>query len=199
MHWPRAVLWLLLAFPAMLMVERYLSGEALALELYHPTGEWSLRLMIAALLPGPLIDTFGPNRLLRGWLSIRRNLGVAAFLYALLHLAFYVLDMRLISAMVEEMAIPAIWTGWLAFAALLVPAAISTDRAMRSLGSRWKRLQRLVYPAFILAIGHWLLIGWDWLPALVHLVPLLAVWILRLIAVRRSNSVKEQTRPCAPR
>ena len=116
------------------------------MDLYHPSGEMSVRLMVLALLPGPLADVFGPNRFLRAWLAIRRNLGVAAFLYALLHLVFYVLDMRLISAMVEEMAIPAIWTGWLAFAALLVPAAISTDRAMRSLGSRWKRLQRLVYP-----------------------------------------------------
>nr|WP_301299234.1 ferric reductase-like transmembrane domain-containing protein [Qipengyuania citrea] len=146
----------------------------------------SVRLMILALLPGPLTDALGPNRFLRGWLAIRRNLGVAAFLYALLHLGFYVLDMQLLSAMVGELPIPGIWTGWLAFALLLVPAAISFNAAMRRLGRRWKQIQRLVYPAFVLALIHWLLLDWAWGPALVHLAPLLVAWTLRMAMRRRT-------------
>ena len=184
--WRRALLWLVLAIPAALMLQRIASGEALAMDLYHPSGEMSVRLMILALLPGPLTDALGPNRFLRGWLAIRRNLGVAAFLYALLHLVFYVLDMQLVSAMVDELAIPGIWTGWLAFALLLVPAAISFDTAMRRLGRRWKQLQRLVYPAFLLALIHWLLLDWAWGPALVHLAPLLVAWTLRMFMRRRT-------------
>ena len=184
--WRRALLWLVLAIPAALMLQRFVSGEALAMDLYHPSGEMSVRLMILALLPGPLTDALGPNRFLRGWLAIRRNLGVAAFLYALLHLVFYVLDMQLVSAMVDELAIPGIWTGWLAFALLLVPAAISFDTAMRRLGRRWKQLQRLVYPAFLLALIHWLLLDWAWGPALVHLAPLLVAWTLRMAMRRRT-------------
>lgn len=184
--WRRALLWLVLAIPAALMIQRFASGEALAMDLYHPSGEMSVRLMILALLPGPLTDALGPNRFLRGWLAIRRNLGVAAFLYALLHLVFYVLDMQLVSAMVDELAIPGIWTGWLAFALLLVPAAISFDTAMRRLGRRWKQLQRLVYPAFLLALIHWLLLDWAWGPALVHLAPLLVAWTLRMVMRRRT-------------
>lgn len=184
--WRRALLWLVLAIPAALMLQRIASGEALAMDLYHPSGEMSVRLMILALLPGPLTDALGPNRFLRGWLAIRRNLGVAAFLYALLHLVFYVLDMQLLSAMVSELAIPGIWTGWLAFALLLVPAAISFDTAMRRLGRRWKQLQRLVYPAFLLALIHWLLLDWAWGPALVHLAPLLVAWTLRMAMRRRT-------------
>jgi methionine sulfoxide reductase heme-binding subunit len=184
--WRRALLWFVLAIPAALMVQRIASGEALAMDLYHPSGEMSVRLMILALLPGPLTDALGPNRFLRGWLAIRRNLGVAAFLYALLHLVFYVLDMQLVSAMVDELAIPGIWTGWLAFALLLVPAAISFDTAMRRLGRRWKQLQRLVYPAFLLALIHWLLLDWAWGPALVHLAPLLVAWTLRMFMRRRT-------------
>ena len=172
--WRRALLWFVLAIPAALMVQRIASGEM------------SVRLMILALLPGPLTDALGPNRFLRGWLAIRRNLGVAAFLYALLHLVFYVLDMQLVSAMVDELAIPGIWTGWLAFALLLVPAAISFDTAMRRLGRRWKQLQRLVYPAFLLALIHWLLLDWAWGPALVHLAPLLVAWTLRMFMRRRT-------------
>ena len=182
----RALLWVALAIPAALMIQRFASGEALAMDLYHPSGEMSVRLMILALLPGPLTDALGPNRFLRGWLAIRRNLGVAAFLYALLHLVFYVLDMQLVSAMVSELAIPGIWTGWLAFALLLVPAAISFDAAMRRLGRRWKQLQRLVYPAFLLALIHWLLLDWAWGPALVHLAPLLVAWTLRMAMRRRT-------------
>ena len=184
--WRRALLWLVLAIPAALMLQRFVSGEALAMDLSHPSGEMSVRLMILALLPGPLADALGPNRFLRGWLAIRRNLGVAAFLYALLHLVFYVLDMQFLSAMVSELAIPGIWTGWLAFALLLVPAAISFDTAMRRLGRRWKQLQRLVYPAFLLALIHWLLLDWAWGPALVHLAPLLVAWTLRMAMRRRT-------------
>ena len=188
--WRRALLWFVLAIPAALMVQRIASGEALAMDLYHPSGEMSVRLMILALLPGPLTDALGPNRFLRGWLAIRRNLGVAAFLYALLHLVFYVLDMQLLSAMVSELAIPGIWTGWLAFALLLVPAAISFDTAMRRLGRRWKQLQRLVYPAFLLALIHWLLLDWAWGPALVHLAPLLMAWTLRMAMRRRTITTR---------
>ena len=188
--WRRALLWFVLAIPAALMVQRIASGEALAMDLYHPSGEMSVRLMILALLLGPLTDALGPNRFLRGWLAIRRNLGVAAFLYALLHLVFYVLDMQLVSAMVSELAIPGIWTGWLAFALLLVPAAISFDTAMRRLGRRWKQLQRLVYPAFLLALIHWLLLDWAWGPALVHLAPLLMAWTLRMAMRRRTITTR---------
>ena len=97
----RALLWVALAIPAALMIQRFASGEALAMDLYHPSGEMAVRLMILALLPGPLADALGHSRFLRGWLAIRRNFGVAAFLYALLHLVFYVLDMRMIAAMLN--------------------------------------------------------------------------------------------------
>ena len=186
-RWGKLVLWLLLAVPAALMVYRLLSGETLAMELYHPSGEISVRLMILALLPGPLVELMGNNAFLRGWLSARRSLGVAAFGYAALHLGFYLIDMRLISAMLAELPIPGIWTGWVALAVLIVPAAISSDAAMRTLGRRWKLFQKLVYPAFVLAIVHWLLLDWEWLPALIHLAPLLLVWSLRF--ARRRTSI----------
>ena len=51
----RALLWVALAIPAALMIQRFASGEALAMDLYHPSGEMAVRLMILALLPGPLV------------------------------------------------------------------------------------------------------------------------------------------------
>ncbi len=58
--WRRALLWLVLAIPAALMIQRFASGEALAMDLYHPSGEMSVRLMILALLRGPLSGAVCP-------------------------------------------------------------------------------------------------------------------------------------------
>lgn len=180
----RALLWLVLAAPTALMIWRLVTGEALAMDLYHASGEMSVRLMILALLPGPLAEFFGPGRFLRAWLAVRRNLGVAAFAYAALHLVLYAIDMQALAAMIGELALPGIWTGWLAIIALLVPASISFDAAVRRLGRRWRLVQRLVYAAFGLSLVHWLLLDWAVLPALVHLAPLLLAWVLRLLARR---------------
>nr|WP_272916583.1 ferric reductase-like transmembrane domain-containing protein [Tsuneonella aeria] len=174
------------------MAWRLASGEATAFDLYQPTGELSLRLMLLALIPGPLAEFFGRGRFLRAWLSVRRNLGVAAFVYAALHLAAYVADMQALAAMLAELALPGIWTGWLAFAVLAVPASISTDVAMRRLGRTWKRLQWLAYPALALALLHWALLDRAWLPVLVHLVPLGLAWSLRIAA---RNGYRFRRRP----
>lgn len=187
----KLVLWLLLAIPAALMLRDLVGGDVLPMDLLHPSGEMSVRLMVLAMLPGPLIDAFGPNRFLRGWLAIRRNLGVAAFAYALLHLAIYVIDMRSFAAMLDEIGLPGIWTGWLSLFLMIPPAAISFDRAMRRLGRNWKRVQRLVYLALALTLVHWLLLDWDWRPAAVHLLPLAIAWLLR--AWRISTKTRERT------
>ena len=70
----RLVLWLLLAGPAVLMSYHAANGQTLVMDLLHPTGELSIRLMVLAMMIGPLIEIFGANRIFRGWFSIRRNL-----------------------------------------------------------------------------------------------------------------------------
>jgi len=183
----KALAWMLLAVPGLWMLWSFSQGEVLAMDMLHPSGEMSIRLMILAMLPGPLSDFFGSNRFFRAWLAIRRNLGVAAFGYALLHLAFYILDMRSVAAMLDELGLPGIWTGWLALALMIPPAAISFNLAMRRLGRNWKKVQRLVYLALIIGLVHWVLLDWAWQPALVHLAPLMIAWILRLIGRGRRN------------
>jgi sulfoxide reductase heme-binding subunit YedZ len=136
-------------------------------------------LLVLALLPGPLAGILGPRPLLQAWLAIRRNLGVAAFLYALMHLALYAFDLGSLDAMIDELGLPGIWTGWLALALLVPAAATSTDRAARALGRTWSRVQFVVYPAAIATMVHWLLLEWDWLKAVMHAAPLIIVWILR--------------------
>ncbi len=189
--WP--LLWLVLALPAALMLSALAQGDALAMDLLHPSGEMAVRLMVLAMLPGPLADRFGLNRFLRGWIAVRRNLGVAAFAYGLLHLALYLFDMGALAPVLDELTLPSIWTGWLALGLMLVPAAISFDAAMRALGRRWKMAQRLAYPALVLSLAHWLLLDWEWQPAAVHLTPLLIAWGLRLTRARTPRTPARST------
>jgi sulfoxide reductase heme-binding subunit YedZ len=163
------------------MLNGLLRQDVLPMDLLHPSGELSVRLMVLAMLPGPLIGALGPNPFLRTWLSVRRNLGVAAFAYALLHLVIYVIDMRSVAAMLDELGLLGIWTGWVAMFAMIPPAAISFDKAMRRLGRNWKRTQRLVYLALAFALAHWLLLDWDWRPAVIHFLPLGIAWLLRAL------------------
>ncbi len=191
----RPLFWLALALPGVIMTADLARGKVLAMDLLHPSGELAVRLMIAAMMAGPLAGIFGPNRFFRGWLAIRRNLGVAAASYAALHLAFYLIDMGVLAAIIDELALPPIWTGWLALALLIGPAVISNDAARHALGwLRWKSIQRLVYPALLLSLAHWWLLDWKWQPAAVHLVPLLAAWlILIVLRMRNRNSTRSLT------
>ena len=175
----RPALWVLFALPAALMLNGWLAADTLTLDLIAPSGDMAVRLIILALLPGPLTEIFGPNRWLRGWLAIRRNLGVAAFCYGLLHLALYTVDLGALAAMIDEIGLPGIWTGWLALALLVPAAATSSDRAMRRLGRRWKSIQIVVYPALVLTIVHWLLLEPSASKALLHAAPLLMAWSAR--------------------
>jgi sulfoxide reductase heme-binding subunit YedZ len=174
----KPILWLLLALPAAWMAARLAQGT-MAMKLIEPSGETAVRLLILALLPGPLAEAFGTGRVLRWWLRIRRNLGVAAFCYGLLHLGFYAIDMGQVAGMLDELDLPGIWTGWLALALLIPPAAISFDRAVRALARRWRQVQYLVYAALCAVFAHWLLLEWSWIKAVVHILPLILAWSLR--------------------
>lgn len=179
----KPVFWLLLAMPAGLMLDRYFSGEVIAMDMLHPTGEWSARLMIIAMVLSPLVSLLGPKPWL-GWLVQRRRaLGVAAFAYAMLHLGFYLIDMGNIDDIFAEFWALGIWTGWAAML-LFVPLALtSNDASVRALKAGWKRLQRLVYPAAVLVLVHWIFIHNNLGPALVHFVPLAALIAARYFYV----------------
>lgn len=178
----KGVLWAVLAVPALLVLYRYGSTPGIwPGDLLHPTGEWSARFIIIALMLTPLAQLFPASRAIKWLVRHRRAFGVAAFAYALLHLIFYVLDMETVAAMLAEIGAPAIWTGWLALLCMLVPAAASNDAAMRSLRRNWKRVQRLAYPAAVLTLVHWLLIHDGKVSALVHFAPLTLLETFRLL------------------
>ena len=189
----KLLVWLVLALPAAAALVQYaLTPDAWPGDLLHPTGEWSARFIILALMVTPLRQIFPRSRFTGFLLRHRRALGVAGFLYALLHLAFYVLDMETLEAMLAELGAPSIWTGWLALALLIPLGLTSNDAAVRALRSGWKRLQRLAYPMALLTLVHWALIHDGLIPALVHFLPLalLQAWrVVRLINHRPTRSL----------
>ena len=179
-RWLRAFpwLWLVLAIPAVPMILGHALGGADAADLLHPSGEMSVRMMIVAMVAGPLGRLFGTRfRALRWLLARRRAFGVAAFGYALLHLVFYIFDMQTLKAMLDEIGAPGIWTGWLALVLMLPPAITSNDKAMRALKAGWKKVQWLVFPTALFTVIHWGLLFYEWGPALVHIAPVVLLHV----------------------
>ena len=184
----KLILWAVLAVPVAVPLVRYsLTPDAYPGDLLHPTGEWSARFIIVALMLTPLGLLLPESRAVRWLLRHRRALGVAGFVYALLHLVFYVLDMGTLADMLAELGAPAIWTGWLALLLLVPPAMTSTDGAIRALKAGWKRVQRLAYPAAVLTLVHWVLVHDGATTALLHFAPLAALQLWRLARAFRLN------------
>jgi sulfoxide reductase heme-binding subunit YedZ len=117
-------------------------------------GQWGLRFLVITLAITPLRDWLNAP-----WLvMLRRMLGLFAFAYVLLHfLTWLLLDQGLFwSGILADIAKrPFITIGFTALV-LLIPLAItSTNKMMRRLGKRWKKLHRLIYPISLLAVWHY--------------------------------------------
>ncbi len=185
----KALLWGLLSLPAMLILARWVADpELYPGDLLHPTGEWSARLIVLALMLTPLSMLFPGQRWVRFLLRHRRAFGVAAFAYAFLHLILYVLDMETAANMLAEIGALGIWTGWGALVAMVPLALTSNDAAMRRLKAAWKKLQRLAYPAALLTLVHWMFVHDGLASALINFAPLIALQLYRLARGFRSRS-----------
>ncbi|WP_312467636.1 protein-methionine-sulfoxide reductase heme-binding subunit MsrQ [Stutzerimonas nitrititolerans] len=140
---------------------------------------WLYLAAIAALGPDPgkvLVDNLGQGALVfllcslamtplqrlsgwAGWISFRRQLGLWAFAYAVLHLSaylYFLLGLDFSSFGAELVERPYITVGAVALMGLLALAATSTRWSMRKLGRRWKQLHRLVYPVLLIVLLHML-------------------------------------------
>jgi len=184
---PPYLLWALLALPAAHLLYRYGAEDLLPDELVGPTGEWSARLIILALMLTPLALLLPRVRPVAWLLRRRRAFGVAAFGYALLHLAFYALEMETLGNILAELELLGIWTGWAALLLMLPLALTSNDAAMRALKLWWKRLQRLAYPAALLVLVHWIVVHNALVEALTQAAPLIVLQLYRIARLAGSG------------
>lgn len=178
------LLWLILALPGAGMAwELATSTDPRIVHiLLHPTGEFSARFLIIALLASPLLLLFRKARFPRWLRQNRRYFGVASFAYAAAHTVLYVIDRGTLDRMVEQLPRLDIWTGWLAFVIFVPLAVTSADWALKAMGPAWKTLQRWTWPAAVLTLVHWASLH-DWgnpWAALAHFGPLAALEAYRL-------------------
>jgi methionine sulfoxide reductase heme-binding subunit len=189
----RAFIWALLAVPSIPMVFALANGTVAedgrpATEfLLHPTGEFAARFMIISLIITPFRMMFPKNGFWHWMVRRRRYFGVAAFAYAALHTALYLIDMGSMKAILDEFWAFGIWTGWVAFFVFLPLAVTSNDASVRLLGRNWKSLQRLVYLAAVTTLLHWIFVHNELGPALVHFVPLSLLEAYRLYRTYQSR------------
>lgn len=178
--------WALLAIPAAFILYRWFAEAPLPDELVAPSGEWAARFIILAMMMTPL-RLLLPRAAALAWLARRRRaLGVAAFLYSLLHLAFYLAEMETLQNVLAEIRLLGIWTGWLALILMLPLALTSNDAAVRALRSAWRKLHRLVYPAAVLVLVHWVVVHNEPGEAVLHFVPLALLEAYRLFRFVRA-------------
>lgn len=177
-------LWVILALPALGMTYELATSTNPRIYhiLVHPSGEFSARFMIIAMLATPLMLLFKGWRGPRWLKKNRRYFGVAAFFYAAAHTVFYLIDKSSVERVLTELPRLYIWTGWIAFVIFIPLAVTSLDYFVRIMGPRWKQLQRWTYPAAVLTLVHWAALH-NWRSpeaAVIHFAPLILLEAYRI-------------------
>lgn len=180
----RAAFQILLALPALLMLRDFLVGRHSWGLLLDQSGEWAVRMLILTLAVSPVRLIMKQLHMGARWpawlLKRRRDLGLATFLYAALHLGSYLVRQSNFHVVLFDMQYPEYALGWIAFVTLLALALTSNDTSVHRLGTWWKPLQRLVYVSTAAALLHWYLIRLDHRGLWLHLLPLLVLEGYRL-------------------
>ncbi len=178
------LLWLLLSAPGIATIVRYLVGDTFYGEVVHFTGELSARLLIVTMAATPLQLLFPKLPWTRWLVRRRRYFGVAAFGYAALHTGVYVERIGEFGRILSDATEAGLLTGWLAFAIFVPLAVTSNDWSVRRIGVMWKRIHRWVYAAAVLTFAHWLLVAFDPIPGVIHLLILASLEAVRITKTR---------------
>ena len=159
------------------------------------SGKWAIRFLLICLAITPLNTYFGWHSLI----SLRKPAGLWAFGFALLHLLVYIKEAGW--AWLTWPFQPFIALGLLGLLILTALALTSNRWAMRRLRKNWKRLHRLVYPAAIAAVLHFLLaVKLDVRKPVLYIVILAVLLGARLVWARQRSrmpqrAARERQRP----
>ena len=123
-------------------------------EAIHQIGLWTIRLIFLALAITPLRQILQMPRMI----IVRRMIGVAAFVYAIIHVSLSAADQGFdLGKVASEIVLRVYLTiGFAALLGLAALAATSTDAMISRLGGRgWRRLHQFVYLIGVLAVIHY--------------------------------------------
>lgn len=158
LHPLRAATFALLLLPGLWLAFRW-GAHMLGAEPVHAmvlgTGYWAVWTLLVSLMVSPAKALLGvPNLVV-----VRRMIGVAAAVYAGLHLLLYMADQnwRLLTVAVEIAVRFYLTIGFAALLGLGVLAWTSSDAWVKRLGKDWKRLHRYVFGLAALAAAHFFL------------------------------------------
>lgn len=157
LSWLRVATLALLVWPVLLAgvaaSRSGLTGRPLN-ELIHRSGWWALIFLLLSLAVTPLRASGRWGRLV----DVRRMIGVAAALYAGLHLSLYVLDQNgdVLKVATEIVRRLYLTIGFVALLGLIALAVTSNDAMLKRLGGlAWRRLHQVAYGIGILALIHY--------------------------------------------
>lgn len=120
--------------------------------LVHVMGQWAITYLLCVLAIQPAKRVFQLSLI-----KYRRRLGLAAFVYGLLHLGFYLvflLGLEWGDFFEDLQKRPYMLVGMLSLTCMLPLAITSTKGWQKQLGKRWKSLHKLVYPSALLVVVH---------------------------------------------
>jgi len=136
-----------------------------------------------------------PARWLLGWswpVRIRRELGLFAFFYGVVHVLVYLVDQSIDWSIIVQDIVqrPFITVGFLALLLLTPLALTSTAASVRRIGfRRWQRLHQLAYVAGVLAVIHFLWrVKIDITQPLIYGSVLAVLLLVRLVIWQRARS-----------
>jgi sulfoxide reductase heme-binding subunit YedZ len=158
----------------------------------EPIRAMILRTGKAAIIMLTLSLACTPANIILGWrdaVTVRRALGLYAFLYVCLHFSIFVwLDYGFMLNLIVEEIIKRRYAvvGFLAFLLLIPLALTSTKGWQRRLGKRWKSLHKLVYLIGVLAVIHYV-----WLVKNAYTQPLLFAGIIGFLLLVRLDAIKQ--------
>jgi sulfoxide reductase heme-binding subunit YedZ len=157
--------------------------------LLHHFGFVACILLAAVLALTPLRVLFPRWRIALALNRHRRLIGVSAFFYALIHLAFQFLHEGGWPTFFTDIRKPFLFVGMLTFLILLVLAVTSFHFMVRWLGGRrWKNLHRLAYVAAGLAAYHQ--------AAARKIFPVQVLWIfVPLALLELARIIRQRTKP----
>ena len=153
-------------------------------EIQLRTGRIAINMLMLSLLCTPVYIVTGFSYAMR----FRRPLGIYAFLYALLHLVnFLWIDYGFNFSILSEDLFEKRYAiaGMVSFLLLLPLAVTSFSKLRKKLGTMWRKLHFLVYPAGIAAVIHYI-----WQTKIGILVPVIYGVILLLLLIIRIPPIR---------